>query len=228
MGRAVSLEVGKIPRLENFTAMRDLYFRIGNGFLLMYSVADRATFDETTRWHQLLMETRRDGLRKGGCGPCATLVVGAKCDLRAAERVVSEEEGRALATSLGCGFMECSAKEDTNVDEVFSEVVKEYMRRKGWGAADVFALMVFLCDGFLRLKWRPRTEGEKAVRFFKIARSLPMELQMVLSQRAMQCGRNSLGGKEVDAAFVYLARFYRSRKVSVLEKGMRELLSIFE
>jgi len=227
MGRGVTLVIVKAHNLAQFTAMRDMYLTMGKGFLLVYSIADRASFEEIVRWHQLLNETRRRDLSQWGKGPCAALVVGAKCDLQA-ERVVSEEEGRALATSLGCGFMECSAKEEINVDEVFNEVATGYMRQIGRGAADFFALMVFLCDGLLRLKWRLRTEGEKGARFFKIVQRLPLELQLVVSQRAVRCARNSVSGKEVDIALANLALFYGSRKVTVLEKGMRGLLSMFE
>ena len=193
--------------------------------MLVYSIADRSSFEEIVKWRQMVIETRRSFEKEGES--YSTLVVGAKCDLEAA-RVVSREEGLALATSLGCGFMECSAKEKKNVDEVFVEVAREYMRCTGSGAADVFALVVFLCDGLLRLKWRLRMEADKYVRFFKIARSLPLELQMVLSQRAMQSMRNRITGKEVNGAFLNLALFYHSRNMSALERRLHELLGIFE
>ena len=45
-------------------------------------------------------------------------MVGNKCDLEE-ERVVSKEEGQKLADSLGISFLETSAKEKVNIDEVF-------------------------------------------------------------------------------------------------------------
>jgi len=48
------------------------------------------------------------------------------------ERKISKEEGQQLATELGCKFLEASAKRKINVDEMFTELVKEIMayRRK--------------------------------------------------------------------------------------------------
>lgn len=45
-------------------------------------------------------------------------MVGNKTDLET-ERKVTFEEGKAFADSLGIKFVECSAKSNTNLDEVF-------------------------------------------------------------------------------------------------------------
>ena len=51
-------------------------------------------------------------------------LVGNKCDLED-DRVVSKEEGRKLADSLGISFLETSAKEKINIDEVFQNLSKQ-------------------------------------------------------------------------------------------------------
>jgi len=49
---------------------------------------------------------------------------------------------------------------------------------------DIFALVVLLTDGHLKLKGRPETEQEKkAERFFRMTRELPLELIMILVNR---------------------------------------------
>jgi len=49
-------------------------------------------------------------------------------------------------------------------------------------AAEVFALIVFLSDGLLEI--RIENEANRApARFFRIARKLPLELQMLLCSR---------------------------------------------
>ena len=45
-------------------------------------------------------------------------------------------------------------------------------------AAERYALIVFLCDGLLKLKPAPSSSNPAAVRFFTITKRLPMELQM--------------------------------------------------
>ena len=44
-------------------------------------------------------------------------------------RQVSEELGKKLATNWQCGFVETSAKNDTNVRELFSELLGREKRR---------------------------------------------------------------------------------------------------
>ena len=46
------------------------------------------------------------------------------------QREVSTLEGMALARIWGCAFVEASAKHSTNVNEVFSEIVREVNLKK--------------------------------------------------------------------------------------------------
>jgi len=76
-------------------------------------------------------------------------------------------------------------------------------------AAEVFALIVFMCDELLQLKPAidddtPTTEA--ATRFFAIAKKLPMELQMVLCRRAVGSMKQNILLKDSEAAFKSLAR----------------------
>ena len=57
------------------------------------------------------------------------MVVGNKCDIDDSQRVVSKEEGKRLAVELGgeggpVNFAETSAKNNTNVYEVFADLVR--------------------------------------------------------------------------------------------------------
>jgi len=52
------------------------------------------------------------------------------------------------------------------------------------GIEDIFALLLLLSDGYLRLSQDVQTEREKrAKRFFQITKNLPQELQMILVRR---------------------------------------------
>jgi len=69
-------------------------------------------------------------------------------------------------------------------------------------AGDLFALVIFLCDGLLVIG---PGEKEGARRFFGIARQLPMELQKVLCHRTAGSGGNSIPAAKTEAAFRELA-----------------------
>jgi len=78
-------------------------------------------------------------------------------------------------------------------------------------AAKVFAFAVFLCDDLLQLKpafttMTPASAAADAVRFFAIISKLPMELQMVLSRRAIGSMKQNILRKDSEAAFKSLAR----------------------
>ena len=73
--------------------------------------------------------------------------------------------------------------------------------------AEVFALVVFLCDD---LQLRPPTlitssSNPAVVRFFMIAAKLPMELQMMLCHRAVGSMKQNILHQDSEAAFKSLA-----------------------
>ncbi|XP_075984561.1 ras-like protein 2 [Anticarsia gemmatalis] len=101
---------------EEFSAMREQYMRSGEGFLLVFSVADHASFDELYKFHKQILRVKdRDEF--------PMLLVGNKADLEN-QRVVSLEEAQSLSRQLKVPYIECSAKARMNVDQAFHELVK--------------------------------------------------------------------------------------------------------
>jgi hypothetical protein len=97
-------------------------------------------------------------------------------------------------------------------------------------AADVFALIIFLCDDLLQLKLKSITVINPTPsmidrviffnghfqyklkptidisRFFSMAKKLPMELQMVLCYRAVGSMKDNILCKDSEPAFKHLAK----------------------
>ena len=73
-------------------------------------------------------------------------------------------------------------------------------------AADLFALIIFLCEGLVLVKLALVPSNPAAVRFMIITRRLPMEVQMILCRRAVGSSKDSLLSKDSEAAFKSLAR----------------------
>lgn len=100
--------------------MREQYMRNGEGFLLVYSITSRMSFDEISTFYQQICRVKdRDYF--------PMVLVGNKCDLES-DRQVSSQEGKDLAKQFGCQFIETSAKQKINVEEAFFEVVKDIRR----------------------------------------------------------------------------------------------------
>lgn len=79
----------------------------------MYGVDDRRSFEDIANW---MIQLEQNGASK-----LPKLIVANKCDLRD-ERRVSAEEGRMLADDYKCTFMEVSAKENINIEQMFSQL----------------------------------------------------------------------------------------------------------
>ncbi|KAJ7650707.1 ras-like protein [Roridomyces roridus] len=105
---------------EEYGAMREQYMRTGEGFLLVYSITSRDSFEEISTYHQQI-------LRVKDVDSFPVIVVANKCDLEY-ERQVGMNEGRDLAKHFDCKFIETSAKQRINVDEAFSNLVREIRR----------------------------------------------------------------------------------------------------
>ncbi|CAK4030440.1 ras [Lecanosticta acicola] len=102
---------------EEYSAMREQYMRTGEGFLLVYSITSRQSFEEIVTFQQQILRVKDKDY-------FPIIVVGNKCDLES-ERQVSTEEGKQLARSFGCKFIETSAKSRINVDNAFYDIVRE-------------------------------------------------------------------------------------------------------
>jgi GTPase KRas protein len=128
---------------EEYSAMREQYMRTGEGFLLVYSITSRQSFEEILTFEQQILRVKDKDY-------FPMIVVGNKADLEG-EREVSTEgslcvqreryihtqgshansatsEGQALARQFGCKFIETSAKSRKNVDQAFFDIVREIRR----------------------------------------------------------------------------------------------------
>jgi GTPase SAR1 family protein len=82
--------------------------RTGQGFLMVYSITSRSSFDEITSFREQI-------LRVKDADKSPMVLVANKSDLEN-ERQVTTGEGQDLAKSFGVPFMETSAKTRVNVE----------------------------------------------------------------------------------------------------------------
>lgn len=114
--KVAKLDILDTAGQEEFSAMREQYMRSGEGFLLVFSVTDRTSFEEVSRFHKQILRVKdRDEF--------PIMLVGNKADLQP-QRVISNEEAHGLARQLKVPYIECSAKVRMNVDQAFYELVR--------------------------------------------------------------------------------------------------------
>jgi len=105
---------------DDYNVLREQQMKYGEGFLLVYSIDSRQSFNELEIFYQQI-------LRMKDSESFPMIIVGTKCDLEY-NRQVPASEARSLARRLGCAFIETSAKERINVDEAFIALVREIKR----------------------------------------------------------------------------------------------------
>ncbi|KAI8901042.1 small GTPase superfamily [Globomyces pollinis-pini] len=101
---------------EEYSAMREQYMRSGEGFILVYAINSRPSFEEIQTFYQQI-------LRVKDCDSIPMTLVGNKCDLDN-EREISTNDGKELAQKMGCRFIESSARYKINVDEAYFSLVR--------------------------------------------------------------------------------------------------------
>ncbi|KAJ6236709.1 ras-like protein [Anaeramoeba flamelloides] len=113
------VEVLDTPSHLEFSSMWDCIYRSGDGFLIVYSITDRSSFEQVTNYYDKII------LRKDvNDGEVPIIIVGNKCDLEI-EREVSYQEGHDLAQRILCKFIETSALTKQNLEEVFYAIARE-------------------------------------------------------------------------------------------------------
>ncbi len=101
--------------------MREQYMRGGEGFILVYTVTEKRSFQEVRRFKEMI-----DRVRNYEKVPI--VIAANKKDLEH-KRQVSTKEGEVMAKEFDCPFFETSAALRHNVDETFEEIVR-CIRRK--------------------------------------------------------------------------------------------------
>eukprot|EP01097_Dermamoeba_algensis_P011722 TRINITY_DN9203_c0_g1_i1.p1 TRINITY_DN9203_c0_g1~~TRINITY_DN9203_c0_g1_i1.p1 ORF type:complete len:192 (-),score=50.87 TRINITY_DN9203_c0_g1_i1:100-675(-) len=116
-GRACMLDIMDTAGQEEYSALRDQYMKTGQGFILVYSITSTTSFEAATKLRTQILRIKEDAQ------DIPILLVANKTDLEE-ERAVSKEEGKNLAQKWGTSFLEASAKTNTNVNELFFELVR--------------------------------------------------------------------------------------------------------
>lgn len=113
-GKKVKLQLWDTAGQERFRTITTAYYRGAMGIILVYDVTDERTFANVKQWFKTVNDHANDDAQ--------LLLVGNKSDMDT--RVVSYDQGEALAQELGLPFIESSAKDDSNVNEIFFTLAK--------------------------------------------------------------------------------------------------------
>ncbi|KAF9344201.1 Ras GTPase ras2 [Mortierella sp. AD094] len=111
-----AIEICEIPDMEEYTALRHQWIRDCHGFLLVYSIVARQTFEGIQKYHDQILQVK-------GTKDIPMTLVGSECE-SLVEREVTRDEGVLKAESLHCGFIEASAETSVSVECAFYDLIR--------------------------------------------------------------------------------------------------------
>lgn len=119
---ALKYEIWDTAGQERYRSLAPIYYRGACGALVVYDVTHKESFKRAQNWIREL-RTNAD--------PSLTIfLVGNKLDMEPSLRQVTTEEGEALAaTEEVAGFYEASAKEGTNIEQIFMDLAGKLLER---------------------------------------------------------------------------------------------------
>ncbi|KAG5326727.1 RALA protein, partial [Acromyrmex charruanus] len=121
-GEEVQIDILDTAGQEDYAAIRDNYFRSGEGFLCVFSITEDDSFQATQEFRSQILRVKNDE-------NIPFLLVGNKSDLQE-KRKVSLAEAQARSQQWGVPYVETSAKTKENVDKVFFDLMRAIAARK--------------------------------------------------------------------------------------------------
>ncbi|BFY96979.1 hypothetical protein BsWGS_00019 [Bradybaena similaris] len=115
-GEEVQIDILDTAGQEDYAAIRDNYFRSGEGFLCVFSIKEQESFQATQDFREQILRVKNDE-------NIPFLLVGNMVDL-AEQRQVSVDEATKRAQEWKVNYVETSAKTRANVDKVFYELLR--------------------------------------------------------------------------------------------------------
>lgn len=121
-GKVVKLQIWDTAGQERFRTLTTAYYRSAHGIIMVYDVNEKETYLHIDQWLEEVERYACDGVNK--------VLVGNKCDLLG-KRQVEYDVARSFAERLQISFIETSAKDRTNVDNVFYTMAEELREKLG-------------------------------------------------------------------------------------------------
>lgn len=113
-GKVYKLQIWDLSGQDRFRSIVSSYYRGADGIFLMYDVTNNESFISLRKWLDEINNFVSDRVQ--------VILVGNKVDCGVA-RVIRSEEGEEFANTCGIPLMEVSAKTDSNVLNLFDNMI---------------------------------------------------------------------------------------------------------
>ena len=117
--KKIRLQIWDTAGEERFRNIAKNYFQSSDGFLVVYDISNIESFETLDYWIEEIKSNSQELSQ--------VILVGNKCDI-IDERKIKTDDGKAYAKKKNIKFFEVSAKEGTNVNQVFESLVKNILK----------------------------------------------------------------------------------------------------
>ena len=119
----MTMQIWDTAGQERFRSMAPLYYRGAVAAILVFSITDEASFEKLKEW------VRELKVNHPADEPMVLAIACNKCDL-AEQRVIGWETAAQYAESIGALIYETSAKSNTGVNALFTDVARKLVSTK--------------------------------------------------------------------------------------------------
>jgi len=125
-GNECQIDILDTAGQEDYAAIRDNYFRSGEGFLCVFSITDRETYEATQEFRDQILRVKG---ADSATDNIPFILIGNKSDLQSTRKIPLAEV-EALAQKWRVPYVETSAKTRDNVDKVFYDCLTQIQSQK--------------------------------------------------------------------------------------------------
>ena len=119
--KKIKLQIWDTAGQERFRTITTSYYKGAHAIVIVFDITDKESFEHVKIWMQDIDKFAKQGVMR--------ILVGNKCDLEH-QRAVTKEEGNEMALKYGIKYIETSAKDTINIEELFVETTKTLMNKQ--------------------------------------------------------------------------------------------------
>ena len=118
--RLIKLQIWDTAGHEKFRTITTSYYKSAHAIIILYDITQKASFDHIRNWITEIDKFGKQGVLK--------VIVGNKLDMEN-NRKITKEVAENLALKYGIKLWEVSAKDNTNIEEMFLDTIKTLLEK---------------------------------------------------------------------------------------------------
>jgi len=118
--RLIKMQIWDTAGHEKFRTITTSYYKSAHAIIILYDITQKTSFDHIRNWITEIDKFGKQGVLK--------VIVGNKLDLEN-NRKITKEAAENLALKYGVKLWEVSAKDNTNIEEMFLDTIKTLLEK---------------------------------------------------------------------------------------------------